>query len=158
MPHQGSTELLDDPMAQELLVSSIPARLAYVARDGTPRVVPIWFHWNGSQIVLGTPANAPKVRELQANPSVALTIDSNVNPAKVLMIRGRADLSFVDGLVQEYELAAARYFGADQGKQWCDMLRGVPGMRMCRIAVGPAWVGLLDFQTRFPQFLEPLFR
>jgi hypothetical protein len=158
MPHQGSTELLDDPMAQELLVSSIPARLAYVARDGTPRVVPIWFHWNGSQVVLGTPANAPKVRELQSNPGVALTIDSDVPPPKILMIRGTAELSFVDGLVGEYALAAARYLGADPGKQWCDMLRGIPGLKMCRIAVRPAWVGLLDFQTRFPQALAPLFR
>jgi hypothetical protein len=69
-----------------------------------------------------------------------------------------AELSFVEGLVGEYELAAERYVGADQGKQWCDMLRGIPGLKMCRIAVRPAWVGLLDFQTRYSQFLAPLFR
>ena len=36
--------LLDDPVAQELLHSTNLARLAYTWHDGTPRVVPIWFH------------------------------------------------------------------------------------------------------------------
>jgi hypothetical protein len=35
---QGDLALLNDPVAQELLHSTIPARLAYVWRDGTPRV------------------------------------------------------------------------------------------------------------------------
>jgi nitroimidazol reductase NimA-like FMN-containing flavoprotein (pyridoxamine 5'-phosphate oxidase superfamily) len=73
---QGDLALLNDPVAQELLHSTIPARLAYVWRDGTPRVVPIWFHWNGTEIVLGTPLKAPKVQALSHNPQVVLTIDS----------------------------------------------------------------------------------
>ena len=43
-PH-GSLELLNDPIAQELLHSTMPARLAYTWPDGTPRVVAIWFHF-----------------------------------------------------------------------------------------------------------------
>ena len=39
--------LLQTPVAQTLLQSTIPARLAYTGRDGTPRVLPIWFHWTG---------------------------------------------------------------------------------------------------------------
>lgn len=46
-------------MAQELLQAPIPARLAYIWHDDTPRVVPIWFHWNGVALVLGTPLTAP---------------------------------------------------------------------------------------------------
>jgi nitroimidazol reductase NimA-like FMN-containing flavoprotein (pyridoxamine 5'-phosphate oxidase superfamily) len=61
---QGDLSLLDDPVAQELLHSTNLARLAYVWRDGTPRVVPIWFHWDGQMIVLGSPPNAPKVNVL----------------------------------------------------------------------------------------------
>ncbi|MCR8574162.1 MULTISPECIES: hypothetical protein [unclassified Streptomyces] len=36
-------------------------RLAYVAKDGTPRNVPIAFTWNGSHIVMCTTKNAPKL-------------------------------------------------------------------------------------------------
>lgn len=32
---------MEDPVARRLLDSGNPARLAYVARDGTPRVVPV---------------------------------------------------------------------------------------------------------------------
>lgn len=39
---QGDTTLLNDPVAQELLHSNIPARLACVWQDGTPRVIPIF--------------------------------------------------------------------------------------------------------------------
>jgi hypothetical protein len=49
---QGNLELLQNPVAQELLHSKIPARLAYIWMDGTPRVVPIWFHWNGHALVM----------------------------------------------------------------------------------------------------------
>ena len=72
---QGDLALLDDPVAQELLHSTNLARLAYTWRDGTPRVVPIWFHWDGEAIVLGSPPNAPKVNVLPDNSKVALTID-----------------------------------------------------------------------------------
>lgn len=53
---------LDNPVAQQLLTSTAPARLAYTWSDGTPRVVPIWFHWNGDAVVLGTPTKHPNSR------------------------------------------------------------------------------------------------
>jgi hypothetical protein len=37
---QGSPKLLDTPLAKKLLASAIPARVAYTAKDGTPRIVP----------------------------------------------------------------------------------------------------------------------
>ena len=46
---QGDLQLLDDPVAQELLGSQELARLAYSWLDGTPRVVPMGFHWNGAE-------------------------------------------------------------------------------------------------------------
>ena len=56
MAKQGDISLLDDPVAQTLLHSTNLARLAYIWRDATPRVVPIWFHWTGPEIVMGTPS------------------------------------------------------------------------------------------------------
>jgi len=150
---QGGLELLEHPVAKELLASKIPARLAYVWTDGTPRVVPIWFHWNGSELVMGTPAKAPKLTALAVNPKVSLTIDDNTFPHKVLLIRGTASLQGVDGIVPEYALAAERYFGKEQGQAWLNQLRGmVPSM--VRIGIAPEWVGLLDFKTRFPSALS----
>ena len=47
------TEILNLPTSQELLARDI-TRLAYVAKEGTPRTVPIAFSWNGSEIVMCT--------------------------------------------------------------------------------------------------------
>src|SRR5262250_1527558 len=146
---QGSLELLEHPAARDLLASKIPARLAYVWTDGTPRVVPIWFHWNGREIVMGTPPRAPKLRALAKNPKVSLTIDDNTFPHKVLLIRGTARLEPVQGIVPEYEAAAARYFDEATAKGWLTQLRSLVSS-MVRITITPEWVGLLDFQSRFP--------
>jgi len=55
MAQQGSLGLLSDSVAKAFLESVNPARLAYSWMDGSPRVVPIWFHWTGDQFVLATP-------------------------------------------------------------------------------------------------------
>jgi len=149
---QGDLGLLQHPASQELLASKIPARLAYVWTDGSPRVIPIWFHWNGKEIVMGTPPKAPKLKALVKNPRVSLTIDDNVFPHKVLLIRGTARLEPVNGVVPEYALAAERYFGPEQGKAWVGQM-GQMVSSMVRVTVTPTWVGLLDFQTRFPSAL-----
>jgi len=149
---QGDLSLLQHPAAQELLQSKIPARLAYVWSDGTPRVVPIWFHWNGREIVMGTPEKAPKLKALAKNPKVSLTIDDNTFPNKVLLIRGTARLDRVEGIVPEYAKAAERYFSAAQAEAWLGQLRTLVSS-MVRITITPEWVGVLDFEERFPSAL-----
>ena len=62
---QGDVGLLRDPLAQQLLQSTIAAHLAYTWRGGTPCVVPIGFHWNGAEIVLATAPDAPKTKVLR---------------------------------------------------------------------------------------------
>jgi hypothetical protein len=150
---QGDLGLLQHAASKELLESKIPARFAYVWTDGTPRVVPIWFHWNGREIVMASPPRAPKLKALAKNSKVSLTIDNDVFPHKVLLLRGTARLQTMDGIVPEYAMAARRYFGPEQGEAWVNKLRGLISS-MVRITVTPEWVGLLDFQTRFPSALS----
>jgi PPOX class probable F420-dependent enzyme len=150
---QGDLALLNEPVAQELLKSTIPARLAYSGRDGTPRVLPIWFHWTGDVFVLGTRMDAPKVKALSANPKVALTIDSESFPYKALQVRGTVEIEQIDGIVPEYEMCAKRYLGDKKGQAWVDQLRGA-FPPMARIVVSPTWVGLLDLAHLYPQVVE----
>lgn len=149
---QGSLDLLNDPVAQSLLQSSNPARLAYVWKDGTPRVVPIWFHWNGTALVLGSPPAAPKVKVLDGA-KVGVTIDSNGFPYKVLLIRGTARVQEVDGITPEYKLAAARYLGVEGGSQWVANMEPITP-RLAKISITPEWVGVQDFEQRFPNAVE----
>jgi hypothetical protein len=146
---QGDLALLAHPVARDLLQSRIPARLAYVALDGTPRVVPVLFHWTGEEVVLSAWPDDPKVAALASNPAVAVTIDSNEPPFNVLSIRGTATVTIVNEMPAESLPAFTRYVGPEQGRARVEQMNQMSD-RFARIAVGPTWVGVLDFETRFP--------
>jgi hypothetical protein len=156
---QGDVRLLETNVAQRLLASTIPARFAYIAEDGTPRVLATWFHWSGEVLAMPTFVAAPHVRHaaarlgaLRANPDVTIMIDTETSPPEVLTMRGRVTITEVDGVPPEYAAAARRYLGVEIAAAYLAQI-DQPGTRMARIELRPAWVGLLDFQTRLPSAL-----
>jgi hypothetical protein len=155
---QGDLRLLVEPAAQRLLDSAIPARMAYLNRNGEPRIVPTWFHWTGTDIVTVTYVAGPsagiahparRLADLRANPQVTLSIDTDDFPPAILQMRGQVDIVEVEGIAPEYAAAARRYLGEDGA---ADLLHTVdqPGTRQARIVLRPTWVSLLDFTTRLP--------
>ncbi|GAB3831053.1 pyridoxamine 5'-phosphate oxidase family protein [Dactylosporangium cerinum] len=151
------TGVLHRPYSQELLARDV-TRLAYVAKDGTPRTVPIAFTWNGAQIVMCTTKNAPKLASLRRNPMVALTIDTEVHPPRILLIRGRAELDVVDGIPAEYLQMNGSYEMTDEQRvHWEAEVRSLYD-GMVRIVVTPTWVKLIDFETTLPSAVEELIR
>jgi len=149
---------MEDPVAQQLLTSPNLARLAYVAKDGTPRVIPIGFQWNGTTIVLGTVPASAKVAALEANPAVAVTIDTiEPWPPKVLLIRGTAEVTLVDGVFPEYVAGARRVIPEEEFANW---EQGVNALydQMVRIDITPTWVKIHDFETRIPSAVEDLVK
>ncbi len=165
-PHRSGTAwtlhtiraVLETEQARELLASSIPARLAFTALEGTPRVVPTWFHWTGSELVMVTYTAGPeigirhpasRIAALRARPDVALCIDTEPFPPKSLTRRGRVKVTEVQGIAPEYAAAAHRYLGVDAASA---MLAAVdqPGTAQARITLRPSWVGRLDFASRLP--------
>ncbi len=154
---QGSLSLLNDPIAQELLFAPIPAHLSYVWTDGSPRVVPIGFTWTGKELVTGTPHNAPKLKALKDGAKVAVTIDSYTPPFRVLYIRGIARVSPYDGIVPEWAMAGERISGKEGHKAFAELVDGMLKagvIKFFRLAVQPTWVGILDFEKRFPSGIE----
>jgi nitroimidazol reductase NimA-like FMN-containing flavoprotein (pyridoxamine 5'-phosphate oxidase superfamily) len=144
--------------AQELLTSAQPARLAYLGKDGTPRVIPVGFFWTGDQFVIASATTSPKVTALSARPDVALVIDAGNTPdqARALSIRGRASVEIVDGVVQEYLAAARKTMDAEAAAEFEQNCREVYDQQ-ARIAITPHWVRYYDFGAgRVPQFLQDL--
>jgi hypothetical protein len=151
------TEILNRPLSRELLARDL-TRLAYVAKDGTPRAIPIAFTWNGAQIVMCTSKNAPKLHALRANPMVALTIDTEVHPPKILLLRGRAELDVVEGIPEEYLAMSGTYkMTPEQRVEWEAEVRSLYD-GMVRIVVTPTWAKLIDFETTLPSAVEELAR
>ncbi|MEV6306564.1 pyridoxamine 5'-phosphate oxidase family protein [Actinoplanes sp. NPDC051861] len=101
MDQSAIDDVLNRPLSQELLSRDL-ARMAFIALDGTPRSIPIGIVWNGTEIVMCTATNARKLPALRRNPAVALTIDTESHPPRVLLLRGQAELDPVDGIPDEY--------------------------------------------------------
>ena len=157
MRKENVIQVLNDPLAQELLNSAIPARLAYTGSDGFPRVVPVGFYWNNAQFVVCTAPNAPKVKALATNPKVALTIDTNTFPPHVLLMRGTASIEMIEGVPPEYLEGAKKMVGP---QVWRVFEAQVHRMykQMARIVIVPEWAELLDFETKIPSFLRRLVK
>ena len=150
-------EVLNRPLSQELLARDL-TRLAYVAKDGTPRSIPIAFTWNGSRIVMCTSKNAPKLHSLRRNPAVALTIDTESHPPKILLIRGTVELDVVDGIPEEFlQMNGSYQMTPEQRVEWEAEVRSLYG-GMVRIVIAPTWAKLIDFETTLPTAVEELIR
>jgi hypothetical protein len=155
---QEITGELGHPGARKLLESATLLRLAYNGSDGFPRVIPIGFYWNGSEVVVCTAATAPKVQALMSLPNVAMSIDLGDTPtdARELLIRGLANVEIVDGVPDEYIAASRKALGADQVKEFERQARPMYD-QMARISIEPLWVRFFDFGAgRMPSFLTNL--
>lgn len=148
-------DVLNRPLSRELLARDL-TRLAYVANDDTPRTIPIAFTWNGAQLVMCTTKNAPKLPALRRRPAVALTIDTESHPPKILLIRGTAELDVVDGIPEEYlQMNGSYQMTAEQRVEWEAEVRSLYD-GMVRIVVTPTWAKLIDFETTLPSAVEEL--
>ncbi|HUQ59062.1 pyridoxamine 5'-phosphate oxidase family protein [Lentzea sp.] len=155
MTRSEISEVLDRPLSRELLHRDL-CRMAYVAKDGTPRAIPIAFTWNGEQVVVCTSTNAPKLPALKANPVVALTIDTEVHPPAILLIRGTVELDVVDGIPDEYLQMNGSYgMTAQQRVEWEREVRDLYD-GMVRVVVTPTWAKLIDFDTTLPSAVQEL--
>lgn len=106
-----------------------------------------------------TSKNAPKLPALRANPVVALTIDTEVHPPKILLLRGRVELDPTDDIPDEYLSATSTYqMTPEQRVGWEAEVRSLYADGMVRIVLTPTWVKLIDFETTLPSAVEELVR
>jgi PPOX class probable F420-dependent enzyme len=66
--------------------------LSSVRPDGGPHLVPIWFSWDGREILIASKPNAQKIRNLRANPSVMLALGEAEDDFDVGLLEGHAKL------------------------------------------------------------------
>lgn len=118
-------------------------------------MVPVGFLWTGGRIVVGTVTASAKVRALRKNPRVAVTIDTEGFPPKVLLVRGAASVEIVDGVPGEYVEASRRLVPAEQFAGWEAGVRALY-TSMALITITPDRARLLDFETTIPKAVQDL--
>jgi PPOX class probable F420-dependent enzyme len=70
--------------------------LSTVHQDGTPHLVPIWFSWDGRDILLLSKPQAVKVNDIRHDPDVMLALGNAEEDFDVALIKGVAELPDVD--------------------------------------------------------------
>ena len=74
---------------QDLVTSKITfAHLGTVMKNGTPQVTPIWFSFDGKQILLNSAKGRVKDKNMRARPHVALSILDPDNAYRYIQIIG----------------------------------------------------------------------
>ncbi len=65
------------------------AVLATISPSGKPQATPVWFQVDDDHILINTSKGRVKLRNLQANPHVALEVHDLANPYQYVQIRGK---------------------------------------------------------------------
>jgi PPOX class probable F420-dependent enzyme len=76
--------------AMERLGTELIAWLTTVNAEGQPQSSPVWFLWEDAEIVLCSLATTPRVRNMRANPRVALNLNSNEEGGDIVTFEGEA--------------------------------------------------------------------
>ena len=95
-----SAASMSEKEIQEFL--SIPrlARMATI-QNGRPHLVPVWYFYDGTNIIVSSPKGTKKTKNLQRNPNVSIIVDivdgrvqdlSFATKAKAVIIEGIAEL------------------------------------------------------------------
>lgn len=83
--------------------------LSTVAADGAPHLVPTWFAWDGSTIVVLSKPGAKKVRNMASDPRVMIALGDAEDDFDVGMLEARAALVPISGTPELPAGFAAKY-------------------------------------------------
>ena len=140
---------------EEFLSTPKVARIATI-QDGKPHVVPVWYYYDGTNILVSTTKGARKAKNLQTYPNVSITIDdvegklediSFLN-AKAVIVEGIGELK--DDINNSFARKMyERYVGKDAlGNPMVQFSVNLP---RCILVVKPTKIISWDF-TKIPPF------
>jgi PPOX class probable F420-dependent enzyme len=101
--------------AAERLRSEPVAWLTTVRADGQAQSSPVWFLWDGQTFLLYSQPGAQKVRNLAANPKVALHLGDDGAGGDIVTVEGTATLEPGSPRADRVEGYLAKYRTAIEG-------------------------------------------
>ena len=90
------------------------AQLATLMPDGSPQVTPVWWDYDGKDILINSAKGRVKDRNMRRDPRVSLDIIDPENPYRHLSIRGRVTEITEQGADEHIDKLAKKYTGSDR--------------------------------------------
>ena len=97
------------------------ATLATHFRDGTVLLSPVWHEWRNGGFSVGVVANDIKVRHIQRNAQVSISVAEDTPPYRGIEVRGKASIDKT-GAKEITRRIAIRYLGPEQGQVYADVV------------------------------------
>lgn len=110
---------MSDAERDEFLREANVAILGTVDAKGRPHGAPVWYLYDGDDIVVSTGRDSKKHRNVQANPNVSLVMDTKAAPYYAVLVQGTAE---VEPPLSEDDRVrlVVRYLGEERGKWYAD--------------------------------------
>lgn len=127
---------------EEFLHEPNVAILATVDRRGRPHAAPIWYLYEGGELLISTGCGSQKHRNIEANPNATLVVDRRTVPYYALMVHGRAEIGPPFSEEDRLRLAV-RYLGDELGRAY---VASTPGEGSITVRLRPRKI--VEFQGR----------
>ena len=90
------------------------ASLATLMPDGTPQVTPVWFDWDGRNLIFNSARGRQKDKNVRRDSRVTMTIIDPENPYRYVEVRGRVTDITQEGAADHIDKMAKKYLGKDK--------------------------------------------
>lgn len=90
-------------------------------RDGTTLLSPVWHEWCDGGFTVAVAANDIKVRHIERDARVSISVAEDVAPYRGIEVRGQATVG-KEGAQEITRRIAMRYLGPERGKGYADMV------------------------------------
>jgi PPOX class probable F420-dependent enzyme len=99
------------PALVELLQGRAVCYLATTMPDGSPQLTQTWVDTDGEHVVINTVAGFQKVRNVERDPRVALTVSDPDASQRYFQVRGTVVAVTAEGGAEHIEALSRRYTG-----------------------------------------------
>jgi len=99
---------------RDILVGQNFAHIATLGPDGAPQTSPVWVDVDGNDVLFNSAEGRQKVRNLDRDPRVALSVHDSGNPYRYIEIRGKVVEKTHEGADAHIDKMAQKYLGEDK--------------------------------------------
>jgi PPOX class probable F420-dependent enzyme len=85
--------------------------LATLMPDGSPHLTQTWVDTDGTHVLINSAQGFQKIRNIERDPRVAVTVSDPDNPRRYYSVRGRVLGVTNDGAREHIETLSHKYFG-----------------------------------------------
>lgn len=101
------------------------ARIATVGEGNSPYVVPVWYEWDGKNVIIVARKRSAWVDHIRVNPKVAVLVDEDRPPYRKVLIQGEAQIVSSDW-IEIGRRMVTRYLGAEVGPSYLEGSKDQP--------------------------------